>query len=141
MAVVAFVPAQEQDVASITIPAAYVEDARLACLANVREDGVRLEEADEIDRSSGAIMLTRNTRLLEQLLDASSDLTVLAEHDHTSSPITEMLEALIRHVVGRLDRECVYCPLPTGEMLHLVAELQWAAGEAVRICPALDSQS
>ena len=51
-------------------------------------------------------------QLLEGLLGATTDVTLEAEADRISSPILTMIEAMIRRIVGRLDKQGAYAPSP-----------------------------
>lgn len=122
--------------ATIKIPAAYVEDAQRAVMSEIRADSEILDGQPLIERPGSTLVLKRDTQLLEQLLHATGDVTIEAEADHISDPLLTMLEAMIRQLVGRLDRLGVYAPLPLGEMLPVLDELRWAMTQAARLNPA-----
>ncbi len=122
--------------ATITIPAAYLEDAQTALMSEIHGDGESLDGQPPIERATSTLILKRDMQLLEQLLDASSDAVLEAEDDQISHPILMTVETMIRRLIGRLDRESVYAPLPLAAMLPLVDELRWAMSEAVRLNPA-----
>jgi hypothetical protein len=122
--------------ATITIPAEYLEDARCALTHEIQDDGEALNGQSPDERPSSTLILKRDMQLLELLLDATEDVTVEVEDDRVSDPVLDMVETMARQVVGRLDRECVYGPLPIGEMLPIVEELRWAMAEGARLNPA-----
>lgn len=121
--------------ATITIPAAYLEDAQRALMYEIRSAGEALDGQPPEERPSSMLILQRSTQLLERLLGATTDVTLEAEDDMISNPILHMIEAMIRRLVGRLDELGVYGPLPIGEMLPLMDELRWTMAEAARLNP------
>lgn len=126
----------------LTIPAEYLEDARSASIAEVHEDTSRVyTDADTDERDSDMTILRRETQLLDQLLDATGQTTIEAVQDGTCDPIAEMLQTMIRQLSGRLERLCVYGPLPLAEILDIIERMRWAAAETVRVCPALDERT
>lgn len=120
--------------ATLTIPANYLDDARKAIIAQLRDDTDALGDGAE-ERESRARIMSRDMRVFERLLDATGDTTLEAAADSLSNPLGEMLDTMIRQLVGRLDELCVYGPLPVCEMRPLMDEMRWAADEAVRVSP------
>lgn len=126
-----------RELATITIPAAYLDDVRAALANEIREDGDRLC-SDREDRAGAAQHLHRDMHVFDQLLDASGDAEITASHDTFSSPLVAMLEAMVRELVGRLREEMDYAPLDMAAVRELADRLRWAADEALRIQPGLD---
>jgi hypothetical protein len=124
--------------ATITIPADYLEDARSGALAMIADDTKALRSAWAEDQGSFALILRRSIRLLDPLLKATGDTKLTAERDSTSSPLPDLLEAMIRLLLGRLRDVAQYGPMPMGDVADVAAELRWAAEEAIRIEPALE---
>jgi hypothetical protein len=124
--------------ATITIPAAYLEDARSGALAMIADDTKALRSAWAEDQGSSALILRRSIRLLDPLLKATGDTKLTAERDSTSSPLVHMLEAQIRLLTERLRSAAQYGPMPMADVADLAAEVRWAADEAIRIDPALE---
>lgn len=123
--------------ATITVPAAYLEDARVALVGEIEIDGTVLRAADaQEDREASARILQRDLRLLEELLHATGDITVTAEHDRVSSPLTGMLDGMVRVLSERLRDVAEYGPIPMGDVLDVAARLRWVAEEAIRIDPS-----
>jgi hypothetical protein len=125
--------------ASVTIPAGYLEDARRALIAEIHDDGDAMRR-DPSELEGSARILRRDVRLLDQLLGATEDTTVVSERDKTSDPIAEMLEGIARALSKRLERVSQYGPVPMGDVLDIAERLRWAAQEAIRVCPDLDSR-
>ena len=121
--------------ATITIPAAYLKDARVAAIREVSEDAGAFANGDTIDLRSNVKILDRSVRLHDELLAATGDVTVTAESDNTSSPITHLLEEMIRVLAERLDDAKGYAPVPMRDVLDIAEELRWAATEAIRLHP------
>jgi 5-methylcytosine-specific restriction endonuclease McrBC regulatory subunit McrC len=123
----------------LTIPFDYLEDCRSALVAEIRDKGEQLFREEPDERDSTARMLERDMALLQQVLAAAEDTTVEAEQgDLLSSPIPDMLEVMIRLLSKRLERVCVYGPMPMGDVLDIAEQLRWAASEATRLCPGLE---
>jgi hypothetical protein len=127
---------------TVTIPAAYLKDARIAVIAEIKDDGGALHAHQDVlaraDRPSDVKILSRNLGLLEQLLDATGDTKVTAVSDNTSNPVCEMLQKVVEVLSDRLKDVCQYGPLPMGDALDIAARLRWAADEAIRLEPSLD---
>jgi hypothetical protein len=122
---------------SLAIPAAYLEDARAAAVAEVFEDSDSLKGLRYVDliEPRSTEILRRSLGLLDNLLALRGETTVEGTADGTSSPLAHMLETMIRQLAGRLERLGNYGPLPLGDMLDVIEELRWAAEEAIRITP------
>jgi hypothetical protein len=125
------------NLATITIPAGYLEDARSGALTEIADDTKALRAAAAQDRESSALILRRDVRLLDPLLEATGDTKLSAEHDNTSSPLVHLLEAMIRSLIVQLDDVARYGPIPMGDVIDISAELHWAAEEAIRINPGM----
>jgi len=131
----------------ITIPADYLEDVRSAIVAEINSDSDALREnhasllsgslGGREDRASALGWLRNDSRLLDQLLDASGDTKVTAE----CNTVTEALQSLVRVLIDRLADEAGYAPIPMGSVLELCAALRWAAEEAIRLTPQMDERA
>jgi DNA-binding PucR family transcriptional regulator len=124
----------------ITIPAAYLEDARKALAREIASDAESFGHDDVLEQASNAEILQRSLRLHQQVVNASTAVTVTAERDHISSPIEHMLDEIVRIVAGRLDEAKVYGPVPMGTIRDIADELRWVATEAIRVEPSLDQR-
>jgi hypothetical protein len=128
--------------AQITIPAAYLEDVRTAVIAAVRDDGTMLQSNHQEvldgsvvateDRVSTVRCLVEDLSLLDQVLAADSETTVTGD----SCAIGHVLQRLARVFIDRLIDETQYTPVPMRAVLDLTSQVQWAAGEAIRVCPS-----
>ncbi len=120
---------------SLTIPAAYLDDARRAIVGEVYDD------SDALHNDPGAgtdpRILLRDVRLLEQLAGASADVELEADQDRVSDPLLHLLEAMARELSKRLASVSRHGPMPMGDVLDIAERLRWAADEAIRICPAV----
>lgn len=125
--------------ASLTIPATYLDDARSALLALLAEDNQALQEAEE-ERKPRAVTLQRNARLLAAVSDATGDLELTAESDRISNPLPDVLEQIVRQAAERLTHAVQYAPMTMRDVLDLAERLQWAAREAVRLEPSMDKR-
>jgi hypothetical protein len=122
--------------ATVTIPAAYLEDVRTALIKEIADDSEALQgRSDSDERGSSLLILCRDMRLLDEVLDATDDIKLTAEHDQMSSPLIHLLEGMVRQLVERLRDVAQYGPLPMGELLDLTERMRWAAREATRIEP------
>jgi hypothetical protein len=129
---------------SLTIPAEYLEDARTAISREIKEsagalrdqqlEAIRSPQSASVDTS--AEILRRELALLDDLL-VTGAVTVTAPHDRTSSPITNMLQAMSRELSKRLRDEAGYAPVNMGAVLEISERLAWCAREAIRIEPGL----
>lgn len=126
---------------SLTIPAAYIEDARLAIIDELRSDidALGQEHVFAEDRANSLRILRRDQQLLDQLGD-DVDTIVSAVEDRVSDPIVNMLDQMVRRVTGRLEEACVYAPVPLDDVLELTDRLRWAAHESIRLTPELDGK-
>jgi hypothetical protein len=79
--------------ASLKIPAAYLEDVRSATIAELKSDSDRLHAANREDRDMSARILQRSTRLLDQVLTATGEVTVTAEESSEGCTAEEALNA------------------------------------------------
>jgi hypothetical protein len=133
--------------ATLTIPASYLEDVRTAAIREVVSDSdmLRINHQNVLDgkfggetedRTSAAAALHRDMGLLDQVLHATGDTTVEAEGED----ITFVLEETVRLLTARLDEEKGYSPVNMGAVLDLTEELRWAASEAIRLDPRLDER-
>jgi hypothetical protein len=130
---------------TLTIPAAYLEDARTAITREIEIDAdvlrdqqveaIRSPKSASVD--SSAEILRRDLALLDEMLGVTDDVTVTAPHDGCSSPITNMLQAMSRVVAKRLRDEAQYSPLDMGAVLEISERLAWCAREAIQIEPRL----
>jgi hypothetical protein len=127
--------------ATVTIPAAYLEDARTALVTEIADDSKSLQGRTERDDcASSALILRRDLRVLDEVLGATDDVKLTAEHDRTSSPLLHLLEEMVRQLVKRLHNTAQYGPIPMGELLDLTEQVRWAAREAIRIEPAVGNR-
>lgn len=128
--------------ATLKIPAAYLEDVRSAVIREIVGDSKTLRinhesvlagtlDGDTEDRTSAAAQLERSTGLLNQILDATTDATL----DGRDEDLTYVLEELVRVLVERLQSAKGYSPIPMSEVLDITERVRWAAEEAVRIDP------
>lgn len=138
--------------ATITIPAAYLEYARSAIIAEIQQgskyidtnqDAILAADTPEwaktcrLDLASSVRFLHADMSLLEQLLDADGvDTKITGEH----GAVTTTLDAIARVLSNRLDDACGYAPVPMGDVFELSAAMRWAAEEALRIDPGLDER-
>ena len=124
----------------LVIPAAYLEDARRAAMSEVNDDSEGLARAAVEDRAMAARILSRSSRLLDQLHAGTRDMRLVAENDKMSSPLLHLLEALVHLWVERLRDVAQFRPTPMGDVTELAARLRWAAEEAIRIAPGVDDR-
>jgi hypothetical protein len=136
----ATISSEQDQSAQIVIPAADLEDARKALSVEIALDAEHVAEDHGVERDGSVKILQRDISLQQQIISASSTVTVTAERDHVSSPIEHMLDEIIRIVAKRLDVAGVYAPVPMGTILDIADELRWAATEAIRIEPSLDQR-
>ena len=134
--------------ATLTIPAAYVEDVRSALVDEIENDSDALtvnqaalaeSRADRLemhlaDRDASVGILARDLRLLEQLRDVSGETDISGDVD----TLAHTLEAVVRVLGRRLTDVCQYGPIPMGDVVDIAARLRWAAEEAIRADPGLD---
>ena len=126
--------------ATLKIPAAYLEDARKASATEIALDGEYLRDAGPEDRPGSIKMLEREVRLHAALCATDGDVEVSAEQDNTSSPIEHMLDQVVRILAGRLDEAKGYGPVPMGDILEIADQLRWAATESLRMQPSRDDR-
>jgi hypothetical protein len=128
----------------ITIPAEYLEDVRSALVSEINQDSDALQvnqatllekngELNREDRDASVRWLRNDLQLLDQLLDGSEARKVTADRD----ALTEVLQAMVRVLAGRLTDVCQYGPVPLGDVVELSARLRWAANKAIRLHPHL----
>lgn len=132
--------------ATLTVPAAYLEDARNAAAREVNSTGDMLREnhADYLrrgdtpdDRDSAACILARDTQLLNEILSAEGEIVLTSAQDRQGCPLVEMLEQMVRVLAERLSEAAGYAPVAMGDVLQVTERLRWAATEAIRIEPSI----
>ncbi len=121
--------------ATLKIPAGYLEDARRGAAVEMTMSSESLRDGDAVDRPANVVMLERDVRLHSALCAADGEVEVSAEQDIVSSPIEHMLEQVVRIMAKRLDDVKQYGPIPMGDILDIADELRWAATETIRIEP------
>lgn len=136
---------------TISIPAAYLEDARSALVEEINQgskavtsdqeailtaDRPEWAETRRADLASAVRLLHADMSLLEQLLDADGDTKLTGDQD----AIGHVFEAITRVLSSHLDVACGYAPIDMGAVLELSAAMRWAADQAIRIEPTLDDR-
>ena len=123
--------------ATLKIPAAYLEDARSAVVAEIVSDGDMLHTNHQSalegrfggmteDRTSAAATLHRDMRLLDQIVDADGEVTLEGE----SGDLWFVLEEVVRLLAARLDEAKEYSPIDMAAVLNIAKQLRWAAEES-----------
>jgi hypothetical protein len=135
----------DEQSATITVPADYLEEMRSAVVAELHNDGnmLRTNQAELVssrndqldvaraDRESAVRLVRDDVALLDQLLAATENATVTA----TRATLFHALEAMGRLLVERLQEKCDYAPLDMTAVLDLASRLGWSAEQALRIYP------
>lgn len=136
-----------EELVTVAIPAAYLEDVRSALVAEIDSDGGMLrtnqasflERSDEvarIDRDGSVEILSRDLQMLSGLINATTETELVAD----AGGIRMVLEELAQQLHGRLGDLCQYGPLPLRDVLDVATELAWAAQEAMRVLPDGDDR-
>ena len=123
--------------ATLTVPAAYLEDARSAVVAGIVSDGDMLRTNHQSvlegrfggmteDRTSAAATLHRDMRLLDQIVDADGEVTLEGD----SGDLSFVLEEVVRLLAARLDEAKEYSPIDMAAVLNIAKQLRWAAEES-----------
>jgi hypothetical protein len=134
-------------IATLKIPAGYLEDFRSAVVREIVGDSDTLQTnhqsvldgrvgGDPEDRTSAATALRRDMGLLDQVLHATDETTVKAD----SEDITFVLEEMVRLLAARLDDLKEYGPINLGAVLEIAEQLRWAAENGIAIDPRLDQR-
>ena len=137
---------QELPSAEVTIPAGYLEDVRTALVREINSESAAIQTDQEsvlegngvapVDRAAAVRLLHEDMRLIDQVLDATSDTKMTGERD----AVSHALEEMVRVLSGQLEDACGYAPVNLGAVLDIADRLRWAATEAIRIEPSLDER-
>ncbi len=128
--------------AEITIPAAYLEDARSALTMDI--NALRDYETANVpsgptgpeDRARALRLLANEITLLKHLHAVCGDTEVTAESD----TITKALQATVRVLADQLGAIAEGTPIDMGTVLEVAACLRWAAENAIQLDPDLDER-
>lgn len=130
--------------ATVTVPAAYLEDARAALAAEIRsvsnvvavsQGAVLSAQPENIetrvqDRDGAIRILMSDVEAFGHLAGAAGDVQLTADAGNT---LWYLLEAMTRLLTKRLRREMRYGPVDMGAVLEIAERLRWAATEAARL--------
>jgi hypothetical protein len=137
--------AQHHRTAALTIPAAYLEDARSALIREIQTDSVWISEQQpgvlkrdddtaRDNRASAVHELRNSLRLLDQLLDGNTDTEASADPKTLSGTLQAMAGVLTKQLRGQTQ----LAPINMGAVRELADRLRWSAEQAIRIEPTLD---
>jgi hypothetical protein len=128
----------------LTIPAASLADAQTALTEALSRQSRRLRNGYEFerpidpdDRRAGVRAMGQDTRMLEQLIDATADTTVTGENDQ----FYRLLEGIARGLLTQLADHAGRYPLELDEVSGLAQRLQWATAEAARLTPPANPEN
>lgn len=116
--------------ASLTIPARYLPEARVALMQQIDNDADWVKSVIDSQDLEGALnCMQGDLGLHRQLRDATTDIELIDDPSHS---IETLLEGIIRKAVVYLQEEAEYGPLPRAEMTEIVDRMRWALTELDR---------
>jgi hypothetical protein len=121
-------------IVKLTVPDRYRTALRSGLIREVADASEALRKNDDRDALLGDLawptrLLQEDLTLLGELLDAEGDTTI----EGSDEVLFQALEMTCRHVTDELEEEMKYGPLDMDRILELIARLQWAANESIRI--------